>query len=316
MATTPLPKIVPELDGLTEFFTTAEKVILGKQDQVKLALCAILSEGHVLLEDLPGVGKTTLVKLFAKALGLTSTRIQFTNDLLPADILGTSIFDLETREFRFHPGPIFGQLVIADELNRATPKTQSACLQAMEERAVTVDGHTYPLPKPFVVFATQNPKEQAGTYVLPESQLDRFMMRIELGFPDRKAERELLKGENRQILLEQMNAVLSPKAVLELTHKAQSIHVSDAIIDYIQNLLTYSRNQSPDQRGLSPRAGLALVRASKTWAMLHGRAMVLPDDVQAVGPAIMAHRLNRSDENDRHRGHELALEILKAIPVD
>jgi MoxR-like ATPase len=305
-----------ERDLVAHFLEEANKVILGKQEQIKLGLCTILAEGHLLIEDVPGVGKTTLVKLIAKALGLQTTRIQFTNDMLPADILGTSIFDSRTSQFSFHRGPIFSQMVIADELNRATPKTQSACLQAMEERRVSSDGMTYDLPQPFVVVATQNPREQVGTYPLPESQLDRFLMRIEIGYPDRQAEQSLLKGERRDVLLDRLKPIMEASDIIFLQKEAQKVFAADVVIHYIQNILDFSRQQFSDQRGLSPRAGLAMLRCAKSWAYLDGRNHILPDDVKAIAPAVMAHRLNRASDSQRHQGLERAYEILQSVRVD
>ncbi|MCC7403595.1 MAG: AAA family ATPase [Bdellovibrionales bacterium] len=294
----------------------ADQVILGKRPQLKLSLCCLLAQGHLLIEDIPGVGKTTLVRLLAKSLGLQSTRIQFTNDLLPADILGTTVFDPERRAFHFHKGPIFGQMVIADELNRATPKTQSACLQAMEERRVTVDGVTYTLPEPFFVVATQNPLEQAGTYPLPESQLDRFLMRIEIGYPNEGAEKQLLKGEKRDRLIETMEPILNPEDIVKIQKVVDDIHCSDAIVDYIQRVLHHTRTQSAEQWGLSPRAGLALLKAAKAWAFIEGRSMVLPEDVQEVGVSVIAHRLNRGEGFRGGVANQKALEVFQSVQVD
>lgn len=294
----------------------AEQVILGKRKQVQLALCAFLADGHILVEDVPGVGKTTLVKFLVKITGLQSHRIQFTNDMLPADIIGTSIFDASQGEFRFHKGPLFSQIVVADELNRATPKTQSACLQAMEEGSVSIDGKTYDLGRPFFLIATQNPREQAGTYDLPESQLDRFLMRLEMGYPDRQSERVLLQGQSRSLMLDQITPLINMHEILESQKRVQAVFVSEAVLDYVQDILDKSRSQSVDQWGLSPRAGLALLRAAKAWAFLEGRDMVLPDDVQAVGIAVMGHRLNRSDERDSKQGLRMAEEILSTLAVD
>ena len=305
-----------EKDLVTQFLDEANRVILGKRNQVKLALCTVLAEGHLLIEDVPGVGKTTLVKLIARALGLETNRIQFTNDMLPADILGTSVFDSRTGQFSFHRGPIFSQMVIADELNRATPKTQSACLQAMEERRVSADGKTYELPKPFMLVATQNPREQVGTYHLPESQLDRFLMRLELGYPDREAEEVLLKGERREVLLDRMTPVMGPDDVLAFQKETQKIFASESVIHYIQNLLHYSRHQAGDQVGLSPRAGLALLRSARSWAFLEGRNHVLPDDVKAVAVPVMSHRLNRVSDRDHDQGVDRAKDILRSVPVE
>lgn len=303
-------------DFIAHFLDEANQIILGKREQLKLALCAILSEGHLLIEDVPGVGKTTLVKLLGKALGLQATRIQFTNDMLPADIIGTSILDSRSQSFSFHKGPIFSQLVIADELNRATPKTQSACLQAMEERTVSIDGQTYPLPQPFVVVATQNPREQIGTYPLPESQLDRFLMRLEIGYPDKLAEQSLLKGERRETLLEQLKPVMGPEDVMRIQRETRAVFAADAIVLYVQSILHFSRHQASDQRGLSPRSGLAILRAAKTWAYLEGRNHVLPEDVKAVAPSVMAHRLNRANDHEPLQGLERAQEILKNVRVE
>jgi len=314
---TVIPKIPfssPPIDLIETFLSEGQRVILGKERQLRLCLCALLCESHILIEDLPGVGKTTLVKTLARLLGLEATRVQFTNDLLPSDILGTSVFDSSTNQFRFHPGPIFGQIVIADELNRATPKTQSALLQAMEERKVTVDGVTHPLPRPFFVVATQNPLEQTGTYPLPESQLDRFLMRIDIGYPDRKAERDLLKGERREILLEELQPAFSVQTLMMAQVSCRQVHISDALINYVQDILDYSRSRPQNFRGLSPRSGLAMIESSRAWAFIHGRKMVLPDDVQAVAPAVMAHRLRFMDR-DSSSGESLAREILEHVPV-
>ncbi len=298
------------------FFNQAQKIILGKEHQLRLALCALLAEGHVLIEDVPGVGKTTLVKTLAKLLGLKDSRIQFTNDLLPADILGTSVFDAIGSKFSFHPGPIFGQIVIGDELNRATPKTQSALLQAMEEQRVTIDGITHTLPKPFFVVATQNPSEQTGVYPLPESQLDRFLMRIDIGYPDRQAERELLKGEKREQLLHQATAVMSPEDLLRLQGLVMRVLAAEPIVNYVQDLLDYSRARPQEMQGLSPRSGLALIRAAKSWAFLQGRNLVLPEDVQAIAPSVMSHRLNRRDMSSSLSGEQLARQILANVDVE
>lgn len=309
-------KLAPLRHRFHEVLEAASEIILGKRQQVQLSVCALLADGHILVEDVPGVGKTTLVKFLVKAMGLQNSRIQFTNDLLPADIIGTSIYDTAKGKFHFHQGPLFSQVVVADELNRATPKTQSACLQAMEERSVSVDGVTYRLPQPFFLIATQNPREQAGTYDLPESQLDRFLMRLEMGYPDRESERALLKGQNRMVLLEELKPVVSVEEILQAQKQVTQIFVSDAVYDYVQDILDFSRSQSADHWGLSPRAGLALIRAAQAWAYLEGRDMVLPDDVQAVGVAVMGHRLNRADELDSQRGVRLAQDILNQVSVD
>ncbi len=302
--------------SIEEFFKLSEEVIFGKSEQVRLAFCCLLARGHLLIEDIPGVGKTTLVKFLSHALSLKESRIQFTNDLLPADIIGTSIYDSEKGTFSFHKGPIFGEIIIADELNRATPKTQSACLQAMEERYVTVDGNSYSLPEPFFVVATQNPREQTGTYPLPESQLDRFLMRIEMGYPNRDAEKLLLKGEKRSELISNLQPVMSGKDLVNFQKQVEHVFVSDQIIEYIQNILDQSRSSAIEHYGLSPRCGLSLIQSSKSWAFMHGRDMVFPEDVQAVGVAVMGHRLNRGDDLDSTRGVKVAKEIIGNVRVD
>ena len=291
----PLSQNVARADDLSALTNTVigavSGLILGKERQVRLALACLLARGHLLIEDLPGMGKTTLAHGLARALGLGFRRIQFTSDLLPADILGVSIYQPETRDFRFHPGPVFTQLLLADELNRATPKTQGALLEAMEERQVTSDGVTHALPEPFFVVATQNPRHQIGTYPLPESQLDRFLMRIDMGYPDRSAERELLKGRDRRELLDSLSPVLDGARLAALQHAVNQIHAADALLDYVQDLIAASRRSARFTHGLSPRAGLALLGAARAWALLAGRNMVLPEDVQAVAPSVMAHRL-------------------------
>ncbi|UCV13463.1 AAA family ATPase [Quatrionicoccus australiensis] len=267
------------------------KIILGKEKEIRTAVACLLAGGHLLIEDMPGMGKTTLAHALAHLLGLDFARIQFTSDLLPADITGVSIYEREKGEFRFLPGPIFAQLLLADEINRATPKTQSALLEAMEEGQVTAEGQTRPLPTPFFVIATQNPAHQIGTFPLPESQLDRFLMRIELGYPDRMAERALLAAGGQRQKAEQLPALLNAADLPALQQEVAAIHAAGPLIEYVQALLEASR-LSPDFRhGLSPRAGLALLAAARAWAWLAGRAMVLPDDVQAVFPAIARHRL-------------------------
>ncbi len=294
MQPAPLGATEPQAQ-LAAAFDAVRSVIVGKDHQIRLALACLLARGHLLIEDLPGVGKTTLAHVLARALGLDFKRIQFTSDLLPADILGISIFQTDTQKFHFHPGPLFAQLVLADEINRATPKTQSALLEAMEERQVTADGVTLKLPEPFFVIATQNPQHLIGTFPLPESQLDRFLMRIDLGFPDRQSERALLKGRDRRELVEAMAPTLDGATLVRLQQQAARVHAADALLDYVQNLLEATRANGAFGAGLSPRAGLALLAASRAWALLDGRGMVLPEDVQAVAPAVMGHRLRPAD---------------------
>ena len=280
----------------------ASQIILGKESQVRLALACLLARGHLLIEDLPGVGKTTLAHVLARSLGLHFQRIQFTSDMLPADILGVSIYERDSGGFKFHPGPIFAQVILADEVNRATPKTQSALLEAMEEHQVTAEGETRKLPEPFFVIATQNPSEQVGTFPLPESQLDRFLLAIELGYPDAVSERELLAGGDRRAKLVDLAPQCDPATLAEWQREAAAIHVAGPLLDYVQSLLAASRGHLPGQtagasgeagarRGLSPRAGLMLLAAARAWALLAGRPMVVPEDVQAVFPAVAGHRL-------------------------
>lgn len=277
--------------ALDALLTSANQIILGKQQPIKLAVCCLLAQGHLLIEDIPGVGKTTLAHTLATLLGLQYQRIQFTSDILPADIIGASVFDVDKHQFTFHPGPLFNQMILADEINRSTPKAQSALLEAMEERQVTVEGHTYQLPQPFFVIATQNPSHQLGTFPLPESQLDRFLMRIELGYPDPKAERELLTGKSRHQLISQLTVQLKPEQLQAMQVAIMEVHTSPALLDYLQAIIQFTRNSSDYNCGLSPRAGLALMTAAKAWAFMDKRDAVLPDDVQAVLGAVVGHRL-------------------------
>lgn len=293
----------------------AGKIILGKDNEIRLALTCLLANGHLLIEDLPGMGKTTLAHTLARLLGLQYSRIQFTSDLLPADITGVSIFDRDKSAFHFLPGPIFAQLVLADEINRSTPKAQSALLEAMEEGQVSAEGQTRPLPTPFFVIATQNPSNQIGTFPLPESQLDRFLMRIELGYPDRVAERALLSAGSQRGPAEQLLPLIEPSALSGIQQEVGNTHASEALIDYIQRLLEASRQHPLFQHGLSPRAGLALLAAARAWAWLAGRSMVLPDDVQAILPAVARHRLRTSQGNGFARAEDItALMHGVAIP--
>lgn len=273
-------------------------IIIGKRQVTKLALTCLLAKGHLLIEDLPGVGKTTLAHTLASTLGLSFQRIQFTSDMLPADILGVSVFDRNTNQFSFHPGPIFTQLILADEVNRATPRTQSALLEAMEEQQVSIEGQTHQLPEPFFVIATQNPSHQIGTFPLPESQLDRFLMRIEIGYPDAEAERTLLLGDDRRQLLQELKAVITPDQLIELQQKVSKVHVSEALADYVQRLLAYTRESGLYLFGLSPRAGLSLIHAAQAWAVIDQRDVVLPEDIQEVLPSVVGHRLQPRDENN------------------
>lgn len=282
---------------LDAILASINNVILGKQHPIKLALTCLLARGHLLIEDLPGVGKTTLSHTIASTLGLTFQRIQFTSDMLPADIIGVSVYERDSGRFSFHPGPIFTQLILADEVNRASPRTQSALLEAMEEQQVTVEGTTHTLASPFFVIATQNPANQIGTFPLPESQLDRFLMRIELGYPDAKAERALLLGQDRRQLLRDLKAVVDVEDLLALQEKVSKLHVSAALVDYVQSILSHTRDSGHYHSGLSPRAGLGLLRAGQAWAMLEGRDHVLPEDIQAVLPSIVSHRLQRREED-------------------
>ena len=274
-------------EQLNAIIHATSQVILGKQTQVKLSLSCLLAGGHLLIEDLPGMGKTTLAHTLAHVLGLGFRRSQFTSDLLPADIIGVSVFDRSSSAFQFHPGPVFTNVLLADEINRATPKTQSALLEAMEEQQITVDGETHALPKPFFVIATQNPKHHIGTFPLPESQLDRFLMRISLGYPDAESERALLKNQAGRGM--QVNAVCDTNTLTNLQQSVKNVHVSEQLLDYLQDLILHTRSQFAT--GLSPRAGLGLRQCAQAWALIEGRDFVLPEDVQAVFASVVTHRL-------------------------
>lgn len=287
-------------------------ILLGKEQQIRLALCGLLAKGHLLIEDIPGMGKTTLSHALAKVMGLSYQRIQFTNDLLPADVLGFSMYDKQAGALVFHPGPIFAQVVLADEINRASPRTQSALLEAMEERQVSIEGETRPLPLPFFVIATQNPVEQGGTYPLPESQLDRFLMRLQLGYPDPRAERELLEGADRRELTARLASLLSETDLKTLQEGVERVTASPALLDYVQRLLQQSRKMPGLMYGLSPRAGLGLVRAARAWALMDGRHHVLPDDVQAVFPSVAGHRLEQGESG---KSDERVRQLLTTVSV-
>jgi MoxR-like ATPase len=293
--------------------SAAGQIILGKEHQLRLALACILARGHLLIEDLPGMGKTTLSHVIAQVLGLEFRRVQFTSDLLPADILGVSVYDRNEASFKFHPGPVFTNVLLADEVNRATPKTQSALLEVMEERQATVDGETRVLPDPFFVIATQNPVSHIGTFPLPESQLDRFLMRIELGYPDARSERNLLMSRGGREHFAELQPVIDAGALLKLQESVHGIHVSDALLDYLQALLDHTRKSARFVSGLSPRAGLALKQCAQAWALMQGRDYVIPEDIQAVFPGVAGHRLHATSSQDA--GKNLTAEILQAVPV-
>ena len=302
------PAIRPVLEAIGQ-------IILGKERQVRLTAACLLARGHLLIEDLPGVGKTTLAHALAKAIGLDFQRIQFTSDLLPADILGVSIFERDSSSFKFHPGPVFSQVILADEVNRATPKAQSALLEAMEEHQVTTDGQTRPLPEPFFVIATQNPSHQVGTFPLPESQLDRFLMRIHLGYPDAAAERTLLEGRERRDMISDLTPALATEELMSLQKKVREVFTAPALIDYLQALIAYTR-QSPDfVNGLSPRAGLFQLNAARAWAFMDGRKEVLPEDVQAILPSVAGHRLYPVSGYTSLGSTQLAERLIAQVPI-
>ncbi len=293
------------------------QIIIGKDTQVRQALVCLLAGGHLLIEDVPGVGKTTLAHALAISLGLQFNRLQFTSDLLPADVVGVSIFEREKSQFMFHPGPIFTQVLLADEINRATPKTQSALLEAMEEHQVTAEGQTRQLPDPFFVIATQNPTHQVGTFALPESQLDRFLMCLSLGYPDAAAERALLLGEDRRSLLKAMTPVMQPQQLLQAQQALRQIHTSPALVDYVQSLAHATRQGDFFAEGMSPRAAIALLQAARAWAALEGRDHVLPEDVQAVLIPVIAHRLRplRSVSGKVSASSELLAQLMLKVAV-
>ena len=278
-------------EKLTSLVNQLNTVIVGKAAQIQDCVACLLAGGHLLIEDVPGVGKTTLAHALARTFGLQFSRVQFTSDLMPSDLSGVSVYERGQEKFVFHPGPLFAQVLLADEINRASPKTQSALLEAMEEKQVSIEGETRPLPSPFFVIATQNPHDQQGTYALPESQLDRFLMRISLGYPARDAERQLLAGADRRALVEALPSLLNTTELAELQRQVLAVHASDALLDYVQDLMAATRSGQWFVQGLSPRAGMAVLRAAKARALLNGRTFVAPDDVRAILPQTMAHRL-------------------------
>lgn len=298
----------------SEIVDRVSNVIYGKKKEIRLALTCLFAGGHLLIEDRPGIGKTTMAKALSRCLGLDFSRVQFTSDLLPADILGSAVFEQQAGQFVFHEGPVFTQVLLADEINRATPRTQSALLEAMEELQVTAEGRTRPLPSPFFVIATLNPIEQAGTFSLPESQLDRFLLRISMGYPDRQAEKMLLKAGDTQHLLAQLKPVLSADEVGGIREKAAAVHMSDALLDYIQDILDFTRTSSHFHTGLSPRAGLAILRTARAWAMINGRKHGMPEDVQAILPYVTGHRL-RSADTFRELGFDRLTAVMREVPV-
>jgi MoxR-like ATPase len=293
---------------------TIGQVLVGKEDKIRLALCCLLAKGHLLIEDLPGMGKTTLAQALSHALGLDFQRIQFTSDLLPADIIGMSIFERDESRFVFHPGPIFTQVLLADEINRATPKTQSALLEAMAEQQITADGESRLLDNPFFVIATQNPEHQGGTFPLPESQLDRFTMRLQLGYPDPRAERDMLTGLPGKEKLAQMEAMMSVEQLLDFQRQIHRVKASDSLLDYLQRLVAFSRQDDDIGVGLSPRAVLSLLHTSRSWAVMEGRDYVIPEDVQHVFPAVSGHRL-RDGANLLPADGAIVHRVLSAVDV-
>lgn len=303
------------ISPIDETIQQAGRIVLGKERQIRLALACLLARGHLLIEDLPGVGKTILAHVLAKLLGLNFHRIQCTADMLPADIIGVSIYDRNTGAFQFHPGPIFAQIILVDEINRATPKSQSALLEAMEEQQVTCEGETRPLPEPFFVIATQNPYHQIGTFPLPESQLDRFLMRIEMGYPDQAAERELLAGADRRDMVAALNPCMEPGELIELQRSVRKVHVSEALISYVQAIVDHTRRSPDYEVGLSPRAALALLRAARAWALIDHRDLVIPEDIQAVLPAVTGHRLRSASGVTAGSASSLATALVGAVPI-
>lgn len=305
---------IAQQSNLAEAMAQVSRVVLGKQEQICLAFACLLADGHLLIEDRPGVGKTTLAHALAVTLGLGFKRIQFTSDLLPADIIGVSIYNRDSNHFEFHAGPIVSEVVLADEINRATPKAQSALLEAMEERQITVDGHTHKLPDPFFVIATQNALDLAGTFPLPDSQLDRFLMRLSLGYPEAHAERDLLAGADRKLMLRELPACLKAEEIKALQRAVQQVHASEALLDYIQALLDYTRTPGKFREGLSPRAGLALLRCARAWALIEGRNYCLPEDVQKLLPFVSHHRLH-APPGESDNVDDAIVEMQESVPI-
>lgn len=300
---------------IAQILDELDQHVFGKQHQVRLALACLLAGGHLLIEDLPGMGKTTLAHALAGVLGLEFNRIQFTADLLPADVIGGSIYDSESRSFHFHHGPVFTQILLADEINRASPRAQSALLEAMEERQVSAEGETHRLPEPFFVLATQNPTQLVGTFPLPESQLDRFLMRIELGYPDHQSERAILKRGQQRPLDREFSSGVGADRLFVLHNHAEKVHCSDAILDYVQLILDASRQGDQFVQGLSPRAGIGLISTARAWALIHDRDLVLPEDVQAVAPGILIHRLEPIRDTQQLTRQQLITRFIQRIPV-
>jgi len=300
---------------INTLISQANKIILDKETQIKLALSCLFARGHLLIEDLPGMGKTTLAHLLASLMGLDFNRIQFTSDLLPSDIIGAAVYSRDSGGFSFHPGPIFTQVILADEINRASPKAQSALLEAMEERQVSTEGETRELPEPFFVIATQNPAHHIGTFPLPESQYDRFMMRIKLGYPSRQAERSILTGRDRSIMLQTMQACMTPEQVIAYQAKVPQVYVSEPLLDYLQDLVDYTRSNRLEGPGLSPRGSIALLKCAQAWAFLEGRDAVIPEDIQAILPSVVNHRLRQNTENLSGTVQDAAQELMQAVAI-
>ncbi|MGB0467127.1 MAG: AAA family ATPase [Pontibacterium sp.] len=302
-------------DKIDHTIDVVSRVLYGKELQVRQALACLLSQGHLLIEDLPGMGKTTLAHALARVLGLDYQRVQFTSDMLPADLLGVSVFDASQTEFRFHKGPVFTQLLLADEINRTSPKTQSALLEAMEEHQVSLEGQTYALPEPFFVIATQNPLSQYGTFPLPESQLDRFLMRIELGYPTAQAERELLMGGDARARIPELPVCIELADLSDIYRACAQVKASASLLDYLQRLVSYSREAEGFAYGISPRGALALLKTARTWAYMEGRQYVVPEDLQALMPAVFGHRLRSADDYTERGGLALVQRLLTEVDV-